>query len=86
MPPSQHSLGITLLVLVTCIWGSTFAVVKTLGEHLAAPTLIGWRFLLGTLFTLPLLLFWRKTPSVSHETQPRSLLKDGFWVGLWMVL
>lgn len=85
----RHSLGILLLVLVTCIWGSTFAIVKTLGEHLAAPTLIGWRFLLGTAFTLPLLAFWRGKPTPAagppRSLDRRSLIRDGFVVGLWLV-
>ncbi len=87
----RHSLGILLLVIVTCIWGSTFATVKTLGEHLAAPALIGWRFLLGTLFTLPLLMFWRDTsgaaaPQGSSDLPRRSLIKDSVVVGLWLVV
>jgi drug/metabolite transporter (DMT)-like permease len=55
---SRHALGLGLLLLVTTIWGSTFAVVKTAVTDLHPATLIFWRFAVGTLCLLPLLL-WR---------------------------
>ncbi|AWN24359.1 permease [Deinococcus irradiatisoli] len=83
----RHTLGILLLIIVTCIWGSTFAIVKTLGETLAPQVLIAWRFLIGTLATLPLLLLWRPGPATQPaEQRPRSLWKDGLLVGVWLVV
>ncbi|TSA83898.1 DMT family transporter [Deinococcus detaillensis] len=88
----RHTLGIALLIVVTCIWGSTFAIVKTLGETLSPQVLIAWRFTIGTLATLPLLLFWRRfspTPSAgsnSSTTPQRSLWKDGLLVGAWLIV
>ena len=58
-PVSPHSLGLLLLVIVTALWGSTFAVVKELGELLAPSALIAWRFLIATLALLPALWLWR---------------------------
>lgn len=84
----RHTLGIALLIVVTCIWGSTFAIVKTLGETLAPQVLIAWRFSIGTLATLPLLLFWRRlglAPSANSPTSQRSLWKDGLLVGAWLI-
>ncbi|WP_161881377.1 DMT family transporter [Deinococcus alpinitundrae] len=95
----RHTLGILLLILVTAIWGSTFAVVKTLTETLEPQVLIAWRFLIGTLATLPLLLLWRQhgpQPQASeaqrsdsgllHSPRPRSLWKDGLLVGAWLIV
>jgi len=87
----RHTLGILLLVLVTGIWGSTFAVVKTLTETLEPQVLIAWRFLIGTLATLPLLLLWKQpAPSDaqpgSPAPAPRSLWKDGLLVGAWLIV
>ncbi len=87
----RHTLGLLLLILVTGIWGSTFAVVKTLGETLSPQVLIAWRFSVGTLATLPLLLFWRRSGLVSSGNQPigqlsRSLWKDGLLVGAWLIV
>ena len=82
----RHTLGILLLILVTGIWGSTFAVVKTLTETLEPQVLIAWRFLIGTLATLPLLLLWRQTAPPASEQRPRSLWKDGLLVGAWLIV
>ncbi len=81
----RHTLGILLLIVVTCIWGSTFAIVKTLGEDLAPQVLIAWRFLIGTLATLPLLLLWRRTEP-PPTAGPRSLWRDGLLVGVWLIV
>ena len=90
----RHTLGLVLLILVTCIWGSTFAVVKTLGETLAPQTLIAWRFLIGTLSIAPLLA-WRR-PAQSPPAQKaaqrassrpsRSLLRDSLIMGTWLIV
>lgn len=97
----RHTLGILLLILVTAIWGSTFAVVKTLTETLEPQVLIAWRFLIGTLATLPLLLWRQHGPQASetqrpgsgrpgsgllHPPRPRSLWKDGLLVGAWLIV
>ena len=85
----RHTLGILLLVLVTGIWGSTFAVVKTLTETLEPQVLIAWRFLIGTLATLPLLLFWKQPAPFEAQhgsPAPRSLWKDGLLVGAWLIV
>ena len=80
----RHSLGILLLIIVTCIWGSTFSVVKTLGQSMEPQTLIAWRFLIGTLATLPLLLPRSAAQPVTEK--PRSLWQDGLLVGAWLIV
>ena len=82
----RHTLGILLLIVVTCIWGSTFAVVKTLGETLTPQVLIAWRFSIGTLATLPLLLLWREAAPMPSGGPKRSLWKDGLLVGAWLIV
>lgn len=86
----RHTLGLLLLILVTGIWGSTFAVVKTLTETLEPQVLIAWRFLIGTLATLPLLLLQtapaQASPAQPSSIRPRSLWKDGLLVGAWLIV
>ena len=59
-----------LLVIVTVIWGTTFPLVKTLGETLSPPTIIAVRFLAATFVLAPWLrrLSWPK-------------LRDGILIG-----
>ena len=78
---SPHSLGLLLLVLVTLLWGSTFAVVKELGELLPPAVLIAWRFLIATLALLPALLLSRERA----PTPPRPLWRDGLILGAWLI-
>ncbi|MCD0164505.1 DMT family transporter [Deinococcus sp. 12RED42] len=79
---SVQARGVVLLVLVTCLWGSTFAVVKTLGETLPPAVLIAWRFLIAAVALLPLLL-WR--PGRAPSAAPRAAGAPGGWreSGLW---
>ncbi|WP_407540388.1 DMT family transporter [Deinococcus radiomollis] len=87
---SRHALGLVLLLLVTTVWGSTFAVVKTAVTDLHPATLIFWRFAVGTLCLLPLLL-WRGEKSDSQESRilhtgrPRRLWLDGLILGAWLI-
>lgn len=78
-------LGTILLVLVTVIWGSTFAVVKQATESLAPATLIGWRFTLGTLALLPLLALARRGRP-APDAPRRPLWRDGLLLGFWLIL
>ncbi|UBV42790.1 DMT family transporter [Deinococcus taeanensis] len=84
---SARARGVLLLILVTCLWGSTFAVVKTLSELLPPATLIFWRFLIGTLALLPLL--WLRRPAsgqVAAGAGPRGALwRDGLVLGAWLI-
>ena len=86
---TSHLRGIVLLLVVTAIWGSTFAVVKELGAMLAAPALIAWRFSIGALALLPVLALGRRpAPDAAHpaeESGRRSLPRDGFILGLWLI-
>lgn len=85
---NSHLRGIVLLVLVTAIWGSTFAVVKTLGQLLDPSVLIAWRFLIGALALLPVLLWSR---AAGHPTRAApgpekvSLWRDGLILGAWLI-
>ncbi|PNY82981.1 permease [Deinococcus koreensis] len=83
---SLHLRGVLLLILVTAIWGSTFAVVKTLGEGLSAPTLITWRFLIATLALLPV-VWWagRRTPAIPQAVAASPLWRDGLILGAWLI-
>ncbi len=78
-----------LLVLVTAIWGSTFAVVKQLTAELPPSVLIAWRFLIATLALLPMLLVQRsKTNAVGESLTSAarpSLWRDGFILGAWLI-
>lgn len=84
---SPHLRGILLLVLVTAIWGSTFAVVKQLTAELAPPVLIAWRFLIATLSLLPVLLLQRPKGAGERVNTPArsSLWRDGFILGAWLI-
>ncbi|MGY2894651.1 DMT family transporter [Deinococcus sp. UYEF24] len=83
---SRHALGLGLLLLVTTIWGSTFAVVKTAATDLHPATLIFWRFAVGTLCLLPLLL-WRggQESAAVQPGRPRRLWLDGLILGAWLI-
>ncbi|MDL2342926.1 EamA family transporter [Deinococcus sp. MIMF12] len=81
---SPHSLGLLLLVLVTLLWGSTFAVVKELGELLPPAVLIAWRFLIATLALLPVLLLTRRQEAESSPPG-RPLWRDGLILGAWLI-
>lgn len=89
-PASRHALGLALLLVVTGIWGSTFAVVKTATSELHPATLIFWRFAVGTVCLLPLLA-WRgaRTSPVSAPPAsgagPRRLWLDGLMLGAWLI-
>ena len=83
---SEHLRGVLLLVLVTAIWGSTFAVVKTLGETLSAPALITWRFLIASLALAPLV--WVQAPRAARPRSPvpaAFLWRDGLLLGTWLI-
>ncbi|WP_291430162.1 DMT family transporter [Deinococcus sp.] len=86
---SAQARGVVLLVLVTCLWGSTFAVVKTLGELLPPPVLIAWRFLIASVALLPLLLIrrpaWTPRPDAPGAWQRGSLWRDGAVLGAWLI-
>ena len=62
--------GLLLLVAVTAIWGTTFPLVKTLGETLAPSTIITVRFGLAALVLSP----WLRRPQWSK-------LRDGAVLG-----
>ncbi|OWL93387.1 permease [Deinococcus indicus] len=83
---SVQARGVVLLVLVTCLWGSTFAVVKTLGETLPPAVLIAWRFLIAAVALLPLLLWrpGRATPTPRAPWGP-GLWRDGAVLGAWLI-
>jgi drug/metabolite transporter (DMT)-like permease len=80
----RRTLGLTLLILVTAIWGSTFAVVKDTTALLPPALLIAWRFTLGTLCLLPLLL--RPGRSAPAPVHTRPLWRDGLLLGGWLIL
>ena len=90
-PLSRHALGLGLLLIVTAIWGSTFAVVKTAVTDLHPATLIFWRFAIGTLCLLPLLLWHgrmggRVTVAAGQpRRQPRQLWLDSLLLGGWLI-
>ncbi|GAA5514641.1 hypothetical protein Dcar01_03397 [Deinococcus carri] len=81
---SSHARGLLLLVLVTAIWGSTFAVVKELGELLPPPVLIAWRFLIAALALLPALALTRRPAPPTHPPT-RPLWRDGLILGAWLL-
>lgn len=84
-----------LLLCVTAIWGSTFAVVKTLGDLLAPAVLIFWRFLIAVLALLPVFLinYAREKAKRSQQIQlnhsanlkPTSLWRDSLILGAWLI-
>ena len=86
-PLSRHALGLGLLLIVTAIWGSTFAVVKTAVTDLHPATLIFWRFAIGTLCLLPLLLWHRRMGGMITVAagQPRRLWLDSLLLGGWLI-
>ncbi|ACO47093.1 DMT family transporter [Deinococcus deserti] len=89
---TPHARGILLLVLVTALWGSTFAVVKELGEQLPPSVLIAWRFTLATVVLLPVLaVMARKAPTRSIPATggfagwKEGLARDGLILGAWLI-
>ncbi|KQQ97781.1 DMT family transporter [Deinococcus sp. Leaf326] len=75
--------GLLLLILVTAVWGSTFAVVKQLGEVLPPAVLIAWRFIIGALALLPAALLLRPARPAAAPTTP--LWRDGLLLGAWLI-
>ena len=73
---SRHALGLLLLVLVTAIWGSTFAIVKNAVEVLSPAALITWRFAIGAVVLLPLILQVRPRGARNAREDART---PGFW-------
>ncbi|GAA5534342.1 DMT family transporter [Deinococcus aluminii] len=82
---SSHARGLLLLVLVTALWGSTFAVVKELGELLPPSVLIAWRFLIASAALLPVLALTRRPAQVPAPQPPRPLWRDGLILGAWLI-
>lgn len=80
---SLHTRGLLLLILVTALWGSTFAVVKELGQVLPPSVLIAWRFLIATVALLPVLTLVRRTPGTAAPSRP--LWRDGLLLGAWLM-
>lgn len=82
MPPQAR--GLLLLVLVTAVWGSTFAVVKELAQVLPPALLIAWRFTVGALALLPAVVVARRTgPPTRNPARP--LWHDGLLIGAWLI-
>lgn len=80
---SKHLQGVLLLVLATALWGSTFAVIKQLGQNdLPASVLVASRFIIASVAMLPLLLI--KSKQTYPESSARSLWRDGFILGAWL--
>ncbi|NTY01241.1 DMT family transporter [Deinococcus sp. JMULE3] len=86
---SARARGALLLIVVTCLWGSTFAVVKTLGQLLPAADLIFWRFLIASVALLPLIAWTRRNAGRAPRTpdgwRSRSLWRDGLVLGAWLI-
>lgn len=70
---------------MTALWGSTFAVVKELGELLPPSVLIAWRFLIASAALLPVLALTRRTAQVPAPQPPRPLWRDGLILGAWLI-
>ncbi|ADV66518.1 DMT family transporter [Deinococcus maricopensis] len=82
---SPHARGLLLLILVTAIWGSTFPVIKGATDTLAPPILIAWRFTVGAVTLLPLLLIRRQPRPAGTALPPRSLPRDALMLGAWLI-
>ena len=80
---SAHTRGLLLLVLVTALWGSTFAVVKELGDLLPPSVLIAWRFLIAGVVLLPMLALTRSEATGQPASRP--LWRDGLILGAWLI-
>lgn len=98
---SPHLRGIALLLVVTALWGSTFAVVKVLGQELPPAALIAWRFTIGAA-VLGAFAAWpraRERGPLEPGERPRpssaglysaglrsaGLWRDGLTLGLWLI-
>ncbi len=82
---TPHTRGLLLLILVTAVWGSTFAVVKELGALLDPAELIAWRFTVAAVALLPVLALSRRRAPVSLRPPRRDLWRDGLLIGAWLV-
>ncbi|GHF40645.1 drug/metabolite transporter (DMT)-like permease [Deinococcus metalli] len=84
-PPTDHLRGVLLLILVTAIWGSTFAVVKTLGETMSAPAVIAWRFVIATVALTPLVWATARRRPPTPAPPGRNLWHGGVLLGAWLI-
>lgn len=70
----EHMIGVTMLLLVTLLWGSTFVAIKGVVDTTAPSVIIFWRFFIAAVIFLPWL--------------PRSLAtwRAGLELGFWLCL
>ncbi len=71
----QHSTwrGVSILIVVTMIWGTTFVVVKQALDGIAASVLVTARFMVAMVMWMP---WWRRF----HSGLCRPALELGFWL------
>ncbi|WP_261663939.1 DMT family transporter [Deinococcus sp. Marseille-Q6407] len=84
---NAHLRGILILLAVTAIWGSTFAVTKILGDQLAPSVLVAWRFTVAALLLAPAVSWIRRRRRRRGTLAPRSpgLWRDGAILGAWLI-
>lgn len=70
----EHIIGVTMLLLVTMLWGSTFVAIKGVVDTTAPSVIIFWRFLIAAIIFIPWL--------------PRraDIWWAGFKLGFWLCL
>jgi drug/metabolite transporter (DMT)-like permease len=67
------------LLLVALIWGSTFVAQRTGNDHVGPLTFNTARFLVGSLFLLPLLIWQRRRSTRTQAPSPPPQQKENLW-------
>ena len=68
-----------ILLLLTVLWGGTFALIKNAIVHVSPFMFVTVRFGFASLIFLP--FAWKHLKGLSTQQ-----LKDGFWIGFWFFL
>lgn len=68
-----------ILLLLTVLWGGTFALIKSAIVHVSPFMFVTVRFGFASLIFLP--FAWKHLKGLSAQQ-----LKDGFWIGFWFFL
>ena len=68
-----------ILLLLTVLWGGTFALIKSAIVHVSPFMFVTVRFGFASLIFLP--FAWKHLKGLSAQQ-----LKDGFWIGFWFFI
>ncbi|ADY26241.1 protein of unknown function DUF6 transmembrane [Deinococcus proteolyticus MRP] len=88
LPATSALRGAALLGLVTLIWGSTFAVIKTLGAQLDPAAMVAWRFTVAAAVLAPATLWQiqrRRRKYAARRPWTAALWRDAAILSAWLL-